>query len=212
MLSINKEYCLEQTLLTNIDYRFIKISDEFSNTFPIKWNKYIDNIITNQSITFFRDTSAIIQITNLNLNEVEFLFTVLKAYLNSQVIEKIIYKKEFIIIHFNDKFHMELITNSFILYLIKFYRYLLNKSNLYKVYFCCKFTINNEVKIIPLVIKYNNIYYVFDDLPNYIINKQSDIEVVYLYKHKRRGFNDYKSLQILQSNNEMYSNFIKLLL
>lgn len=211
MLLCEKTFQLDYMILNDIDYQFIKLSSDFSTSYPIKWEWFV-NIICSQAITFFRDFSAIIYLNDLSYEKVEVLFTILKRYLNSKIIEKIIFKKEFIIIHFNQLFHMKLLTSNYMLYSFKFYKYLLKKHDLIKIYLCCTLKTSNFQKLIPFVIKYQNKFYLFDNNPNYQFNQFNNLEIIYLYKKKRKGYEKYRSLQLLHSNETIFHNLIKILI
>ena len=104
----NNKYSIRNIDLNTIDKKFIDTSYKYLKQYPNKWYDIIYKIICNQKISYFKDTTAIIQISLLDINNTENFFILLKKYLNEKIIIKIIFKKEFIIIHFNEIFHIDL--------------------------------------------------------------------------------------------------------
>lgn len=210
MLLYDEYYRIDSLDLNDLDKMFINISYDYYSRYPLKWIKFIDNIVSNINITFFRDTTAIIQISKLSIDEIDTLFSMLKLYLNENIVIKVIYKKEFVIVHFNEIFHIDLLKQKFIMYSIKIYKYLLSVQSKFKIYLYCTIKYINICRIIPFVIIYNKKIYLFDNNP-IAIKELSNIESIYLFYNKRRGYNEFRSFEILICELKMYTNLIKLL-
>ena len=153
-----------------------------------------------------------IEINNIKKDNIEFLFKYLKTLLNNRIIIKVIYKKEFIIIHFNKIFHIDLIKNKSMLYSIPLYKYIeKNNINNLKIYFYCIFKYKNVTTIIPFVIKNKEKIYLFDNNPKEVVNL-NNIEIIYLYRVKKRGYQNFRCLQILNNLNTTFDNLYKLII
>lgn len=208
----NKYYSLNNINLNKIDNNFMKVCLGYSNRFPNKWLDLVENIFSNELFTYFKDTTAIIQINNIKKDNIEFLFKYLKTLLNNRIIIKVIYKKEFIIIHFNKIFHIDLIKNKSMLYSIPLYKYIeKNNINNLKIYFYCIFKYKNVTTIIPFVIKNEEKIYLFDNNPKEVVNL-NNIEIIYLYRVKKRGYQNFRCLQILNNLNTTFDNLYKLII
>lgn len=212
MLISSDNYELNINELSNIDIVFIDKTTCYMESYPFKWKIFIYNIITNKLITYFRDTSAIIHINNLSIKEIEILFIILKEYLSIKVIVKIIYKKEFIIIHFNELFNINLITNELILNSFKLYTKINNSYLKCKMYLAPNFKFLNNNKIIPFVIEKENKLFLFDDNPMNEYKCFKNIQIIYTFVKKRRGFSDFKSLRMLDSINELIYEVNKIII
>ncbi len=85
---------------TPLELEFMKKSYELGVTYPFKWYEFINKIVGNRKITYFKDTTMIVTIVDLELGQVKILFELLKEYLKLKLIRKVLYKREFIIVHF----------------------------------------------------------------------------------------------------------------
>lgn len=159
----DKHFSLQTIELSNIDKIFIEQSYKYLQKFPFKWNFFVNKIINNPRIIFFRDTTVILNINLIEFKKLEIVFEILRIYLKYNVIRKIIYKKEFLIIHFKDLFHMHLFTNKGFLISISLYYYLLKGNNQeMEIYLGGILAIGSTKKIVQLIVKKNNKYYLFD--------------------------------------------------
>lgn len=86
---------------TELEQAFMKKTYELSISYPFKWYEFIHNIIDNRKVTYFKDTTMIVSLLELELSQIKILFEVLKEYLKLKLIKKILYKREFIIVHFH---------------------------------------------------------------------------------------------------------------
>lgn len=207
----NNKYSIKNINLNTIDKKFIDISYKYLKQYPNKWYDFIYKIICNKKISYFKDTTAIIQISLLDIHNTENLFVLLKKYLNEKIIIKIIYKKEFVIIHFNENFHMDLIKNYIMLDSINTYKNIIKNFNYKaKCYFYNIMLFGNIEKIIPIVLKYNNNFYIFDNNPNYKTDLDN-LEVIYFFRNKKIGYQNYKCIQIYDNANRILDNLYKIL-
>lgn len=85
---------------SQLELDFMKKCYELGTKYPFKWYEFINKIIGNRKITYFKDTTMIVTIVDLELSQVKILFELLKEYLQLKLIKKILYKREFIIVHF----------------------------------------------------------------------------------------------------------------
>ena len=133
---MGNNYSLMWIEKSKTDEKFLEYSYQYQKKYPFIWNYLVKKIICNPEISYFRDTTGIIHINLIDYKKLQNFFEILKGYLNIGVIEKVIYKKEFIIIHFNKTFHMEYFTNVSFLLSINLYFFLLNKyDNIFKIYY-----------------------------------------------------------------------------
>lgn len=97
---VSSTYYITYFNYTEIELKFMKKTYELSLKYPFKWYEFINKIMQDKIATYFKDTTMIINLMELELNQVKILFEILKEYLKLKLLKKIIYKKEFIIIHF----------------------------------------------------------------------------------------------------------------
>lgn len=86
---------------TNLDWEFMSLTNKLVKTYPFKWYTFMKKIINEPKITYFKDTTMIVSLLHLEFSQIKILFEILKEYLKVRLIKKIIYKKEFIIVHFH---------------------------------------------------------------------------------------------------------------
>lgn len=79
-----------------------QIINEINETHPLWWQHFVENIIGNRKITFINQTTIIIALYELNVQDVIILYNILKMFKNNKLIDKVINKKEFLIIHINN--------------------------------------------------------------------------------------------------------------
>lgn len=86
---------------TSLDWEFMDLTNKLVKTYPFKWYTLMKKIINEPKITYFKDTTMIVSLLHLEFSQIKMLFEILKEYLKVRLIKKIIYKKEFIIVHFH---------------------------------------------------------------------------------------------------------------
>jgi hypothetical protein len=80
-----------------------QVINEINETHPLWWECFVDSIIGNSKATFINQTTIIIGVYELNVQEVIILYNILKKFKNYKLIDKVINKKEFLIIHINNQ-------------------------------------------------------------------------------------------------------------
>lgn len=195
MLYTDNDYMIRTIDKTEVDELFIKLSFKFQSQFPFKWDFFVNDILSNPEITYFKDTTIIFNLESFSFEELPNLFHLLKMYLNYKIISKIIQKKEFIIAHFNSDFHMEFIKTPTLLLSFNLYNILKNAC-IDEVYFGAILFTNNKKRIINLVIKNNDTLYLFDgsDVVDYKLNENCKVILLYnkLSKASLKGQEDDK--------------------
>lgn len=183
MYIANARYSLKTIKHTKIDRKFIEISYLYQKKFPGKWHYFASKIINNKEICYFRDTTGIFNVNLIEFSELQNLFEILKIYLNNHIINKLIYKKEFIIIHFNKDFHVEFIKNSMYLLSINLFKYFeINYNGLLDVYFGAVLTIGNIKQTIEMVVLKDSFIYLFESKNILDIALDEKIKKVYIYE------------------------------
>lgn len=195
MLYTDNNFMIRTIDKTEVDELFIKLSFRFQRQFPFKWDFFVNDILSNQEITYFKDTTIIFNLETFSFNELPNLFNILKMYLNYKIISKIIQKKEFIIAHFNSDFHMEFIKTPTLLLSFNLYNILKN-ANVGEVFFGGILFVNNQKRIINLIIKNNDTLYLFDgsEIVDYKLNENCKVIRLYstLSKASLKGYEDDK--------------------
>ena len=115
-------------------------------------------ILFNQEITYKRDKTLIItiaKISNITINDMLEFFN---SFYNKSIV-KIIYQKEFLIIHCLNEYIVESLTNKTYYMYIDYYFTLL--KNVDEVYLSPSININNIIEEVDLVFIYNNEHFIF---------------------------------------------------
>lgn len=103
MMSIKSFHQLDE-----IETNFIFICEQLINQYPFKWTNVIE-LIFNYQYIFIYDSSMFIELISLADDELIRLFEIFKIFFNQRIIEKIIYKHQYMCI----AFHSEFITSFF---------------------------------------------------------------------------------------------------
>lgn len=192
----NSKYSLKTIKHTKIDKKFIEVSYSYQKRFPGKWEFFANNIIKKPEICYFRDTTSIINVNLIDFNELTNLFEILKLYLNNRIIKKIIYKKEFIIIHFNNDFHVEFIKNPMYLLAINLFKFLDNNySGILDVFFGAVLSINNIKETVEIVAFKDSYIYLF--MSNYHFNIKLDDKMIKVLIYELMPINILKDEAVL---------------
>lgn len=205
MYFTSEKFSIQTFDLNKIDQAFIEQSYNYSNKFPFKWNFFVNKIVGKKNVFFYRDTTVIININEIEFKKLGDVFEILKLYLNNCIIRKIIYKKEFAIIHFNELFHMELLTNKGILISIGLY-YFLKKTyqKNFKTYLGAVLSLGCKKKIIPIIVKNDKKIYIFDSDNQFDYVLDENYVRIYLYDKMNINFrmnNDIILFKVDHSNN-----------
>lgn len=94
--------------LDEIEQNFIKTINQLIQQYPFKWFNLMELIFNYKNI-YIKDSTMFIELIYLKEEELKRLFEIFKKLFNKRIIEKIIYKREFMII----SFHSEFITSFF---------------------------------------------------------------------------------------------------
>ena len=104
------DYIINFSNLDNIEEKFVKFVYEESLSRPFMWLIFTEDILNNKNITYSINTTSIISTYNVKQDESYYLFETLKQLLRIGAILKIIYKKEFIIVHYYNEFIKDTLT------------------------------------------------------------------------------------------------------
>ena len=116
-------------------------------------------ILSNEEISYKRDKTLIITISKISSISVNDLIEFINVFYQSKIITKYIYQKEFIIIHFNNEYITQSLTNKTYYMYIDYYFTLLKITN--EVYLSPQININNIKEEVDLVFIHNKEYYIF---------------------------------------------------
>ncbi|MCM1259557.1 MAG: hypothetical protein NC182_01270 [Prevotella sp.] len=183
MLFKRTSYIIQTIEHTAIDDIFIKRALFYQQTYPFRWNYFVYDIISKPQMVYTKDSTMILNLNELPFKELQFLFGMLKDFLNYGIIQKIIYKREFMILHFHQAFHMEFFKTPSFLMSVGLYQYLRENYLTYTIYYGAIFIANNEKYLLDLVLQKDNQFLLFDGascIDNQFID---DTKVIYLYHH-----------------------------
>lgn len=192
-----------------IEQQFIKKTYEIGTTYPFKWYEFINKIIGNNEVTYFKDTTMIINLLNLDLSQVKILFEILKEYLKNNLVRKILYKREYIVVHFHSQKTMEIFSVKNLWIAVCCYYMLKDENSDVEVFL--RGVIQNETskELVDLVVMDQSKTYLIN-VTNALQNKYDDSEVVYLYYDRNRNWNIPKDVKLLRfsfDRNQLLSNF-----
>lgn len=192
-----------------IEQQFIKKTYEIGTTYPFKWYEFINKIIGNNEVTYFKDTTMIINLLNLDLSQVKILFEILKKYLKNNLVRKILYKREYIVVHFHSQKTMEIFSVKNLWIAVCCYYMLKDENSDVEVFL--RGVIQNETskELVDLVVMDQSKTYLIN-VTNALQNKYDDSEVVYLYYDRNRNWNIPKDVKLLRfsfDRNQLLSNF-----
>ena len=112
----HKEYLKGNNYIINlikrngIEEKFINFVYQESLIRPLLWLIFTEDILCNTKITYTINTTSIISTYLVKKEDCYYLFETLKTLLRLSAIKKIIYKKEFIIIHYYNEFIKNILT------------------------------------------------------------------------------------------------------
>lgn len=106
------DYIINLIKRDDIEEKFIEFVYNESLSRPFRWLNFIEDILSNSKLTYTINTTSIISTYLVNKEDSYYLFETLKTLLRLSVIKKIIYKKEFIIVHYTNEFIKEILTNN----------------------------------------------------------------------------------------------------
>lgn len=197
---------------SSLELQFIKKTYEIGTTYPFKWYEFINKIIAKERATYFKDTTMIVNLLLLEVNQVKILFEILKEYLKGNLIKKILYKREYIIVHFHTIKTIEIFEKKNLWLAVCCY-YMLKESN-EEIEVFLRGVIQKErtKELVDLVIVTPNQTYLINSTTP-LINSYDESEKVFLYYERKRNFvipNDTKMLKFSFDINSLLNNFEKL--
>ena len=102
-----ENYSLTFTELDKIEEKFIDYIVNYINVYPFIWNELTNQILYDRMINYVRDTTFIITIYEIKNKNLKCFFELFKDLLRIGYVRKIIYRKEFMIVHIYSKFIAE---------------------------------------------------------------------------------------------------------
>lgn len=183
---VSSTYNVNYYEYTKLELEFMKKCYELGTTYPFKWYEFINKIVGNRKTTYFKDTTMIVTIVDLELEQVKVLFEILKEYLKLKLIRKILYKREFIIVHFYSTKTKDIFEQPN-LWLSVFSYFMIKNSDIYAdVNLRGVIHQDNNKELVDLVI--------VTDKVNFLVNSRTpllghydDAFSVYLYYEKNRN-------------------------
>lgn len=157
---------------------------------PLWWEVFVEDIVNNEKTTFINDTTMIISIYELPVSKVIILFNVLKELKRHDLLTKIINKREFLIIHINDKVVLDYLISTTKWINLIVYK-MLNETFLEnKIYLKDEIIFVDDKRIL---------YLITDPTHKYISDQKH--QYIYLYKNKY-----IKHLGFIENHLKYYSN------
>lgn len=99
-----ENYSLTFTELDKIEEKFIDYIVNYINVYPFIWNELTNQILYDRMINYVRDTTFIITIYEIKNKNLKCFFELFKDLLRIGYVRKIIYRKEFMIVHIYSEF------------------------------------------------------------------------------------------------------------
>lgn len=157
---------------------FIKLCTNLMNKYPFKWFYFME--IFKKDVIYIKDTTIIIELLKLNYDEINNIFIYFKEFLNNKIITKLIYKKEYLVVIFDDLFNISffLKNNKWMLILLMNYCINNNIKSYYDVYLKSDETIYSM-----FMIKCNNYFITFDNIKLNKLNNNHIPLVINLYNN-----------------------------
>ena len=186
-----------------------QIINEINEIHPLWWQHFIENIIGNSKITFINQSVLIVTLYELKVQDIVILYNILKKFKNYQLLDQVINKKEFLIIHINNsEIRSYLIAQSKWLNLVA-YKYLSEYPDISNLELCnnseetLKFTHLGTIYHISTSPvkefksnKWHKYIYLYKDLQIKYLNK-----VEYQLKYLRCKEEFYKNLKLIIEKN-----------
>ncbi|MBQ8293133.1 MAG: hypothetical protein IJX78_04970 [Bacilli bacterium] len=144
---------------------------------PLWWQTFLEKVMFNSSVTFVNYTTLIIRIYDLEIHNLVILYNVLKLLKKYRLVNKVINKKEFLIVHLNDEKIISYLTDSKKWLNLVVYKYL---SDVYDL---------NTLTLEPTedenlrFVYQGTIYHIYTS-PKEKMNSNKYHKYIYLYKDK----------------------------
>lgn len=194
----SENYSLTYEKNNHLDEKYIAYITQYILVRPFIWCQLLRKVFLNPLITYKKDTTFIITTYEIKDNIINWLFELLKEMLRKGFVKKIIYKKEFMIIHFYSYLIVKSLSiENYWLILITYYYLKQQKINL-KLYLNVDYQSMTQKEEIDLLIIANNEPLIIIDniakekliMPN--INKY----LIYLFEKREEEANsDWKKLK-----------------
>lgn len=131
---IAKHYRINFYEYDKIEEAFLIQINKIINQYPFKWHLFFYEIMQKKAITYFKDTTVIINLYSLNNKQVTILFEVVKELLKTKAITKVLYRQEFMIIHLYSHKIVEVLSSIGYWQAISYYYSIINSFTLVKAY------------------------------------------------------------------------------
>lgn len=197
---------------SELDLAFIKKTYEIGTTYPFKWYEFINQIINNPQVTYFKDTTMIVNLLTLDNSKIKTLFEILKEYLKNKLIRKILYKREYIIVHFHTIKSKEIFSIKNLWLSVCCYYMLRQENDELEIFLRGVIQKERTKELVDLVVVTNDKTYLINSTTP-LINDYDDSEKVFLYYERTRDLAVPKSTKILRFSfdaSRLLSNFEKL--
>lgn len=197
-----------------LDYDFMDKTYYIGMKYPYKWYEFIHNIIHNKKITYFKDTTMIVSLLALDIHQIRILFEVLKEYLKDRLLKKVLYYREFIIVHFHNNKTINILKTKYVwMALFTYYMIKEHLTNI-DVYFQGYIEVKDEKEFIDLIINHNNTIYLITT--NTILeNRYSNIKLFFLSDrlvNHRLLPEYYSSIKFSLNQNDLINEIINFVL
>lgn len=156
--------------LKRVDHIFLDFIGKYIDKFPFKFY-YIMEKLNNNKIVYIKDTTMIIDLLKLEDDMIVNIFNLFKELLRNNIINKIVYKKEVIVVYFSNEFIISFFKDKDKWLIIPLVNILIEKEEL--IYFDVYLKANDVFKYMLLVrIKEK---YITMDLKN--LDKLNDLHI-----------------------------------
>jgi len=170
---------------TDLELNFMKKSYDLGMRYPFKWYEFMNKIIGNPKITTFIDTTMIVNLLDLEVSQIKILFELLKEYLKLKLLKKILYKKEFIIVHFHTQKTTEVFKEKNLWIAIFSYFILKEYYPSLDIYLRGVICENNHKEIVDLIVNTNNSTYLLNSTKALSKNYDDAVSSFILYDFPR---------------------------
>ena len=153
--------------LKRVDYIFLDLIDKYIIKYPFKFY-YIMEKLNNNNLVFIKDTTMIIDLLKLEEDMIVNIFNLFKEMLRNNLIKKIVYKKQVIVVYFSNEFIISYFKEKNKWLLIPLINILIEKDEV--IYFDVYIKTSDIYKFM-LLVKINEKYVTIDLYEN---NKMND--------------------------------------
>lgn len=207
-------YSLTYFTYTKLDELFMEKSYYIGIKYPYKWYEFIHKILSNKKITYFKDTTMIVSLLDLEIHQIKILFEILKEYLKDKLIKKVLYHREFIIVHFHNTKTISIFKSKYLWIAVFSYYMIKNKLSNLDIHLQAVLEYIEHKDIVDMVINTNNFTYLFTTNKQINIDNEN-IKLVYicdkLVNNKTLPTN-YNIVKFSLNQNEFIRNLLKTIL